>query len=146
MRGAKLVSRAVRSAKRDRDVELAARHGEHVRCVIHDLIKRNEGKTERHELDNRPQPNHGGADAQARKTVLANRGIDDALRSEAIEQALAHFVSAVVLRDFFAHEEDIWIALQFNLDFNRTTLLQERLGDLFIADVVDHAFLRNGKW
>ena len=35
------------------------------------------------------------------------------LRPEAIEQTLADFVSAVVFGDFFAHQEDVRIALQF---------------------------------
>src|SRR3712207_4198465 len=33
-------------------------------------------------------------------------------RTKAIEQALAHFIGAVVLRDFLPHEEDVRVALQ----------------------------------
>ena len=81
--------------------------------VVHHLIEGDERKTEGHELDDRPQADHGRADAHAGETVLADRRVDDPLRPEAIEQTLADFVGAVVLRDFFAHEEDIGIALEF---------------------------------
>ena len=110
---AELMRRPVRSAKSDRDIELAARHREHVGRVVHHLIERDERKTEGHEFDDRPQPDHGGADAHAGKTIFADRRVDDALRAEAFEQALADFVGAVVFGDFFAHQENVRIALQF---------------------------------
>ena len=107
------MSRPVRSSKRDRDIELAAGHGEHVRGVVDHLIECHERKTEGHEFDDRPKSDHGGAHPQASKTVLTNRGIDDSLRAEALEQTLGNFVSAVVFRDLLAHEEHIGIALEF---------------------------------
>ena len=113
MGGAELVRRTIRSAKGNRDIELAARHREHVRRVVHDLVEGDEGKTEGHEFDDRPQPDHRGADAQAGKTIFTDRRVDDPLRSETFEQALAHFIGAVVFGDFLAHQEDIRIALQF---------------------------------
>ena len=113
MSRAELMCRAVWSAKRDRDIELPARHREHIRRVVHDLIECDQRKTERHEFDDRPQPDHGRADAQAGKSVLADWSVDDAFRPEALKQALAHLVSAVVFRDFFAHQKNVRIALQF---------------------------------
>ena len=44
MRRAELMRRAVRTAERDRDIELPARHREHVRRVVHDLVERDEAK------------------------------------------------------------------------------------------------------
>ena len=107
------MGRPVWSSKRDRDTELTTGHGEHVRGVVHHLIECHERKTKRHELDDRPQSDHGGADAQAGKTVLADRGIDDPLRTEALQQTLRNFVSAVVFRDLLAHEEHVGIAFKF---------------------------------
>src|SRR6266487_1431152 len=106
------MGRAVRSPKSDRNVELSARHREHVGRVVYNLIESDERETEGHELDNRAQADHGRADAESGKTVFTNRGVDDAPRAEALEQALAHFVSAVVFRDFFAHQKHVRIALQ----------------------------------
>ena len=47
------------------------------------------------------------------KSVFADRRVDDSLRPETFEQALAYLVGAVVLRHFFAHEKDVRIAFQF---------------------------------
>src|SRR5439155_20771816 len=109
MSRAELVRGAVRSAECDRDIKLSARHREHVRRVVHYLVEGDKRETERHELDDRPEPDHGRADTQAGETVFADRRINDAFRTEALEQALTHFVSAVVFGDLFAHEKHIRI-------------------------------------
>src|SRR2546423_13121375 len=107
-----LMSRAVWSAERDRNIKLAARHHEHVGRVVHDLVEGNKRKAPGHELDDRPKPGHGRADAKAGKTVFADRRIDDSSRSETFEQTLAHFVSALIFRDFLAHQKNIRVARQ----------------------------------
>src|SRR5437588_13090828 len=113
MGGAKLVGRAVWSPKCDRNVELAARHHQHVRRVVHHLIESNERKTEGHELDDRPEPDHGGADTESGETIFTDWGVNDALRSETLEQTLAYFVSAMVFRDFLTHQKHVRVPLQF---------------------------------
>src|SRR5205085_11154518 len=113
MGGAKLMRRTVRSAEGDRDVELPAGHREHVGSVVHHLIERDQRKTESHELDDRPQSDHGRAHSQPGKSIFADRRVDDSLRPETLEQSLAYFVSAVVFGDFLAHQENIRIALEF---------------------------------
>ena len=110
---AELMSGAVWSAKGDWNIKLPARHREHVRRVVYDLVESDERETERHELDNRPQANHGCAHSKPGKTVFTDRRIDDAFRAKAIEQTLTDFVSAVVFGDFFAHQKHVGIALQF---------------------------------
>src|ERR1043166_7879355 len=105
--------RAVRAAKRNRNIKLSARHHEHVGRVVDHLIEGDEGKTERHKLDDRPQPDHRRANAQTGETVLANWCVDDALGTETVEQPGADLVSAVVFGHFFAHQEHVWVALQF---------------------------------
>src|SRR5262249_10929269 len=92
-----LMRGSVRPAKGDRNIELTARHHEHVRRVVHDLIERDERKTPGHELNDRPQTGHGRADAQTGESVFANRRVDDSFRSEAFKQSLADFVSTVIL-------------------------------------------------
>src|SRR5436309_8221840 len=113
MRGAQLMRRSVRSSKRDGNIELAARHREHVRRVVHHLIEGYERKAERHELNNRPQPDHRRADSEAGKPVLADWSINNPPRPKALKQALAHLVCALVFGDFLAHQENIWIPLEF---------------------------------
>src|SRR6266404_7944539 len=113
MRRAELVRRSVRAAKSNWNVELPARHREHVGRVVHDLIESDQRKAERHEFDDRTKSNHGCADSEPGKSVFTDRRVDDSSRSETIEQPLTDFVSAIVFRDLFAHEENIWIALQF---------------------------------
>ena len=113
MGGAELMRGAIRTAKCDRNVELSAGHREHVGRVVHDLIEGDERKTEGHELDDGPQPNHRGADPHARETVFADRRVDDAFGPETFEQTLRNFVGAVIFGHFFTHQENIWIALQF---------------------------------
>src|SRR6266404_6676067 len=107
------MSWTIRSTKGDRDIKLTTRHGEHIRGVVHHLIERHKRKAERHELDDRPQSDHGRADAESGKTILADRRIDDPLRTEAFEQTLRNLVSTVVFRNLLAHKKDVGIALQF---------------------------------
>ncbi len=113
MRSAELVRWSVRSAKRDWDIKLPARHREHVWRVVHDLIKGDQRKAERHKFNNRSQTNHRCSHAETRESVFTDWGVYNAPWAEPLEQALAHFVSAIVFRDFFAHEKDIGVALKF---------------------------------
>src|SRR5205823_13330924 len=113
VRGCGLMRGAVRPAERDRNIAVSARHHRHVQRVVDDLIARDERKTPGHELDNWLKPGHGRTDAETRKSIFADRRIDDPFRSKAFEQTLADFVSAVVFGDLFAHQKNIWIALEF---------------------------------
>ena len=112
VRCTELMRRSIGTAESDRDIKLPPRHCEHVRRVIHDLIESYERKAERHKLDNRPQADHRRTNTQARKSVLADGGVDDAPRSEALKQALTYLVGAVIFSDFLAHQKNVWIALQ----------------------------------
>ena len=47
------------------------------------------------------------------KAGFADRGIDDALVAEPLPQAFGHFVGAVVFGDFLAHDDDVFVALDF---------------------------------
>src|SRR5436305_6369250 len=113
MRGTELMRGSVRAAKCYGNIELSARHCEHVGRVVHHLIKRDERKTERHEFNDWPKPNHRGADTQARKSVLADWGVDDSAWPEPLEQPVAYLVSALIFRDLFPHQENIGVTIEF---------------------------------
>src|SRR5882724_10580795 len=113
MRGAELVRGSVRTTKYYRDIKLPARHRVHVRRVIDDLIERHQRKAERHKFNDRAQANHGRANSQAGKSVLANGSIDDSPRAKSLKQSLADFVGALIFRDLFPHEKNVRIALEF---------------------------------
>ena len=104
---AELCGRAARAAEHDRQLELPARHLPDLGRVVDDLIDRDEREVQGHELDDRPQPDHRRADADAGEAALGDRRVDDALLAELLQQALRHLVGAVVVADLLAHEEDV---------------------------------------
>ena len=93
--------------------DLAAGHIERFRGRIDDLVDRLHGEIEGHEFDDRAQAVHGGAHRHAGEAVLGDRRIDDALGAETIEQALADFIGALVLRDFLTHQEHGVVGFEF---------------------------------
>ena len=56
-------------------------------------------------------PQHRRADAEAGEARFADRRVDDPPRAEVVEHSFGDFVGAVVLRDFLAHQEDVFVAL-----------------------------------
>src|SRR6266516_582473 len=111
MRGAELVPGPVRATKHYRDIKLPARHRVHVRGVIDDLIERHQRKTEHHKCNDWPSPHPRCSDAQTCKPVLADWSIDDSPWPKALKQPVAELVSALVFRELFAHQKNIWITL-----------------------------------
>ena len=81
---ANLKSRTTRTTKYDRNLKLAAGHVEHLRSGVDDLVGGEDRKVEGHELDDRSQPNHRGADTQAGKTQFGDWSIDDTLVAELV--------------------------------------------------------------
>ena len=98
--------RAVRPAKHDGAVHLAAGHIERLGRGIDDLVDRLHGEVPGHELDDGLEPRKGRADADAGKAMLGDWRVDHAPLAELVEQALADLVGALILADFLAHEED----------------------------------------
>src|SRR5262245_45712076 len=94
---------AVRAAEYDRAAHLAAGHVERLSRGIDDVINRLHGEIEGHELDDGPQAVERRAGSQPGKADLGDGRIDDALGAELLEQALAHLVCTLVLRDLLAH-------------------------------------------
>src|SRR5690606_32501342 len=104
---------ARRSTEADRALEFARGHVVDLRRAVEDLVHRQDREVERHELDDRAQPEHRCTYAETGKAELRDRRIDDALLTETIEQALRDLVRAVVEPDFLTHQEDVGIALHF---------------------------------
>ena len=111
VRGRQAAGHPRAAAEDDGNGELAAAHVAHVGGVVHDLVDRHQAEAERHEFDDRPQAGHGRADADAGKSFLGNRRVDDSPIAEPLEHALADLVGAVVFRDFLTHQEDVLVAL-----------------------------------
>src|SRR6266704_1020857 len=113
MRGAELMCGSVRAAKRDGNIELPARHREHVGGVVHHLIEGYERKAERHKFNDRPQSDHRRADSEAGESVFADWSVNDPSRPEALKQTLADLVCALIFSDLFAHQKNIRVPLEF---------------------------------
>ena len=88
-----------------------------------DLVDRQTGEVDVHQLDDRPQAGERGADARADDPELADRRLADALGPELGEQAGGHLERAAVLGDVLAHDQDPRVAL--HLEPQRVA---ERLG------------------
>ena len=108
---AQVLGGATGASEHDGDPVLPAGHLVDLRRAVDDLVEGHQAEVPGHELDDRPQAGHGRADAQAREAALADRGVDDALGSELVEQALADLVGAVVVGDLLPHQEDGGVAL-----------------------------------
>ena len=101
---------AVGAAEHDRAAQLAAGHVERLGGRVDDVVDRLHGEVPGHELDDRPQARHRGADAEAGEAVLGDRRVDHPLGAELLEQALADLVGALVLGDLLAHQEHVGVA------------------------------------
>src|SRR3989442_1385188 len=112
MLGRHLISRAARSAKNDRDLELPAGHVKHLGGRINNLIRRQNGKIEGHELDNRPQASHRRAYTETGEAKFSDWRIDNSFWSKLREQPARYLVRAVVLRNLFAHQKNVLVASQ----------------------------------
>ena len=86
VRRAELVAGALRHPHHHRHLRLAAEHVVDRRHVVDDLVHREQREVDRHQLDDRAQPGHRGADAHADDRVLGDRRVAHALLAELLEQ------------------------------------------------------------
>ena len=108
---AQLEGRSRRTPKHHGNPDLPATHVEQLGGAIDDLIQRQDGEVEGHELDDGPEAEHGRAHSEPRETELADGGVHDPLVSEALEQALGDLVGAVVLGHLLTQEENGVVSL-----------------------------------
>src|SRR5262249_30654492 len=103
--------RSAWAAKDDRQGELSIRHVAQLGGVVDELIVGSEGEVPGHELDDRPQPDHRGADADAGEAGLRDRRVDHPALAEPLQHALGSPVGAVIVADLLTHQEDGVVAL-----------------------------------
>ena len=65
-------------AHHEGDGELATRHVQQRRGGVHQLVERQQAEVDRHDLDDRAQPHHRGANAHAGESELGDRRVDHA--------------------------------------------------------------------
>ncbi len=109
--GPELERGAAGAAEHRRHAHLAAGHVAHLGGGVHQLIDREQGKVPGHELDDRPEPGHRRAHAEAGEAELGDGRVHHAHRSELVEQPAAHLVCALIDPDFLSHEKDVGVAL-----------------------------------
>ena len=107
-----LAATAGRHPDHQRHRELAARHVRQRRRAVDDLVQREQAEVAGHDLDDRAQARDRGADTGADEAVLGQRRVDDALRPELLEQALADRVAAAVAAHVLAEQQDARIGVQ----------------------------------
>jgi hypothetical protein len=98
-------------AKHDRDLDGARTHGVQLCGVADDLIEGDEGEVPGHELDNRAEPHHRGADADACEAGLGNGRVDYASLAEFLEEPFGYLIRALIVPDFLSHQEYAFVAL-----------------------------------
>ncbi len=122
---------AHRRANDERHLPRAARHVMDLCGLVDDLIHDERQEIAEHDVDDRTQTGHRRADAEAREARLGDRGVDDALRSELLDQPLHDLERGARFGDIFAKQDDPRVAAHF---------LRKRL-----ADRVAEADLPNGR-
>jgi hypothetical protein len=80
-----LVPPAPGHANHHRHPHLAAEHVRDRGGVVDDLVHRQQGEVDGHDLDDRPQPSHGRADAHPDDRVLRDRGVAHPFLPELVE-------------------------------------------------------------
>src|SRR5438445_6676271 len=105
-----LVSRTSRTAKYDRNLELAARHVEHLSSGVDYLVGSQNREIEGHKLHDRPEPDHGGANAEPCKSQFRYGRIDYAFVAKLGQKAFRNLVRSLIGRNLFAHKKNVFIA------------------------------------
>src|SRR5712691_7642373 len=109
----KLMARALRCAYNHRHLGVAAEHVMNLGGVVDDLIDREQAKIDRHQLDNRLEPAHRGADSGADYREFRNRRVTHALFSVDGKQPVGDLECTAEVADLLAHDEDPLIAVEF---------------------------------
>ena len=110
-----------------RHTGLAAEHEAVLRGLIHDLVHRQSGKVDVHELDDGTKPGQGRADRGANDPDLADRRLPNSGRSECIEKTGSDLERAAVLGDVLADHDDPRIPLHLETEGVAERLVVEHL-------------------
>ena len=90
--------------------QLAAGHIPDLGGVVHNLVHGQDAEIKRHELHDRAEAGHSGADGQAGKPRFRDRGVQDSPRSELFDESLADLERALVVPHLLADEKDAIVA------------------------------------
>ena len=80
--------------------------------VVKELVDCNVAERHKHHLNDWADAEHGCANREARERSLGDRGVDHALVAVFSPEAFGDFVGTVVFGDFFAHDADVFVALE----------------------------------
>src|SRR5688572_16736709 len=105
-----LESRTARPAKHDGNLELPARHIKHLGSRVDYLVGGKNREIESHELNDRTEPGHCSANAQAGKSEFRYGGIDDSFITKLGQKAFRNLVCSLIGGDFLAHQENVFVA------------------------------------
>src|SRR6266436_2760912 len=108
-----LMARALRCAYNHRHLGVATEHVMNLGGVVDDLIDREQTKVDRHQLDDRLEPAHRGADSRADYREFRNRRVTHALFAVDGEQPVGDLECAAEVADLLAHDEYTLIAVEF---------------------------------
>ena len=98
--------------------QVSRRHVKRLGSRVDNVIDRLQGEVEGHELDDGAEAFETCTDGNTREASLGDWSVPDSIAAISIPHALRDFVSSVVLRDFFANQEDTRIS--FDLVTHRT--------------------------
>ena len=105
-------ARAPRRPDDHRHAHLAAEHVADLGGVVHDHVLRDEDEVDRHDLDDRAQTEHRGADPGPDEALLRDRGLAHALGAVLLPEPGGDLVRAFEAADLLAHQEHALIALE----------------------------------
>src|SRR5216683_1686009 len=108
-----LMARALRCAYDHRHLGMAAEHVMNLGGVVDNLIDREQAEIDRHQLDNRLEPAHRGADSGADDREFRNRRVTHALFAVDGKQPVGDLECTAEVTDLLAHDEYTLIAVEF---------------------------------
>ncbi len=107
---AELMAAASRHPDHHRHLRLAVEHVGDRRGMVDDLVQRQQREVDGHQLDDRPQATHRGADPGADDRVLGDRRVAHPALAELVQQAVGDLEGAAEDTDVLAHHEDALVA------------------------------------
>ena len=125
---------ALRPTDDHRDVDLSAGEVAHLRGVVEDLIRGDDGEVHGHHLHDRAQPEHGHPYRRPRHGGLGDGGVDDTPGAVLLQHPSRDAECAFVDADVLAHDEDVFVAIH---------LLHHRVADGIAVALLSHAVLRS---
>ena len=105
MLGRVALARAALRADHQRHLDLAAEHVAHLGDLVDDLVHADAGEVDEHDLGHGHEAGERGAEGGADDRGLGDRGVDQALPAELVEEALRDGHGAAELPDVLADHE-----------------------------------------